>query len=147
MERSDERIGHLVTRRCNQPSFRRMSQYCRVDRKQEMWACAHIPWARIRLIAKDFDYFIVIHRGAKPHKCYNWIILFAFVFLLHKINIMLTKEAIKKTIDTLPDQFTIEEVIEELILMDKIEQGLNDVKEGNVFTTEEAKQRLKKWLK
>ena len=51
---------------------------------------------------------------------------------------MLTKEIIKKTIDTLPDHFTIEEVIEELVLIDKIEQGLKDVKEGNVYTTDEA---------
>ena len=52
---------------------------------------------------------------------------------------MLTKEKIKKTIDTLPDNFTIEDVIEELIILDKIEQGLNDVKDGNVYTTDEAK--------
>jgi predicted transcriptional regulator len=60
---------------------------------------------------------------------------------------MLTKEKIKTTIDALPDNFTIEDIIEELIILDKIEQGLNDVKEGRVYTTEEAKKRLDKWLK
>jgi len=60
---------------------------------------------------------------------------------------MLSKETIKKTIDRLPDKFTIEDVIEELIVIDKIEQGLKDVEEGNVYTTEEAKQKLSKWLK
>lgn len=60
---------------------------------------------------------------------------------------MLTKEKIKTTIDSLPDNFTIEDVIEELIVLDKIEQGLKDVKEGKVYTTEEAKQRLGKWLR
>ena len=60
---------------------------------------------------------------------------------------MLTKEKLKKTIDALPDQFTIEDVIEELIVVDKIEQGLKDVEEGNVYTTNEVKQRLSKWLK
>lgn len=59
---------------------------------------------------------------------------------------MLTKDKIKKTIDTLPDQFTIEDVIEELIVIDKIEQGLKDSEEGNVYTTEEVKQKLSKWL-
>lgn len=60
---------------------------------------------------------------------------------------MLTKEKIKKTIDSLPDQFTVEDVIEELIVIDKIEQGIKDVQEGNVYTTEELKQKLDKWLK
>lgn len=57
---------------------------------------------------------------------------------------MLTKEKIKRTIDTLPEQFTIEDVIEELIVIDKIEQGLKDIEEGNVYTTEEVKQKLSK---
>ena len=60
---------------------------------------------------------------------------------------MLTKEKIKTTIDSLPDNFTIEDIIEELIILDKIEQGLKDVEEGRVYTTEEAKKRLGKWLK
>ena len=60
---------------------------------------------------------------------------------------MLTKEKIKITIDSLPDNFTIEDIIEELIVLDKIDQGLNDVKEGKVYSTEEAKKRLDKWLK
>ena len=60
---------------------------------------------------------------------------------------MLTKDKIKRTIDTLPDNFTIEDVIEELIVIDKIEQGLKDVEEGNVYTTDEVKKKLSKWLK
>ncbi len=55
---------------------------------------------------------------------------------------MLTKEKIKKTIDTLPDNFTIEDVIEELVLIDKIEQGLIDIEEGNVYSTEEIREEL-----
>jgi len=55
---------------------------------------------------------------------------------------MLDKEKIKKTIDSLPDDFTIEDVIEELIVIDKIEQGLKDVKDGKVSSTEEAKDKL-----
>jgi len=33
---------------------------------------------------------------------------------------MLTKEMTKRTIDTLPEHFTIDDVIEELIVIDKI---------------------------
>ncbi len=55
---------------------------------------------------------------------------------------MLTKERVRDTIERLPERFTIDEIIEELILIDKIEQGLKDVEEGNVHTTEEVRQRL-----
>ncbi len=60
---------------------------------------------------------------------------------------MLTKEKIKKSIDALPDNLTIDQVIDRIIMPDKIEQGLKDVEEGNVYTTEQAKAKLNKWLK
>jgi predicted transcriptional regulator len=60
---------------------------------------------------------------------------------------MLTKDKIKKTIDALPDDFTLEDLFEELILIDKIEQGMRDVEEGNVLTDEQARKKLGKWLK
>ncbi len=60
---------------------------------------------------------------------------------------MLTKEKIHFTIDSLPDNLTIDQVIEQLILLDKIEQGIVDANEGRVFTTDEVKEKLGKWLK
>jgi hypothetical protein len=65
------------------------------------------------------------------------------ILFLYKKNSYADKRKNKKTIDTLPDNFTIEDVIEELIILDKIEQGLNDVKDGNVYTTDEAKKIMK----
>ena len=60
---------------------------------------------------------------------------------------MLTKEKIKKSIDTLPDNLTIDQVIDRMIMLDKIEQGLKDVEDGNVYSTEEVKDKLNKWIK
>ncbi len=60
---------------------------------------------------------------------------------------MLTKEKLHQTIDVMPDNLTLEQVIEELILLDKIDQGLKDADEGKVFTTDEVKAKLNKWLK
>jgi predicted transcriptional regulator len=60
---------------------------------------------------------------------------------------MLTKEKIHFTIDKLPDNLTIDQVIDEMILLDKIEQGIHDADEGRVFTTDEVKNKLNKWLK
>jgi len=56
---------------------------------------------------------------------------------------MLTKEKIKKTIDLLPENVSIDELFDRIILLDKIEQGLDDVEKGNVFTTEEVENKLK----
>jgi len=61
---------------------------------------------------------------------------------------MLTKDKIRKTIDTLPDEnLSIEEVVERLILLDKVEQGLQDIQDGKVHSTEEVKKKLERWLK
>jgi len=60
---------------------------------------------------------------------------------------MLTKEKIKKSIDTLPDDLTVDQVIDKIIMLDKIEQGLKDVEEGRVYSEDEVKTRLNKWLK
>lgn len=60
---------------------------------------------------------------------------------------MLTKEKIHYTIDSLPDNLTIDQVIDQMILLDKIEQGIKDVDEGRVYSSEEVKDKLNKWLK
>ena len=60
---------------------------------------------------------------------------------------MLTKEKVKKTMERLPDNFTVDQVIEELVVLNKIEEGLKDIEEGRVFTNDQVKQELKAWLK
>ena len=60
---------------------------------------------------------------------------------------MLTKAKVQKTIDRLPDKFTVDQIVEELVVLNKIEEGLRDVEEGRVFTTDQVKQELKTWLK
>lgn len=69
-----------------------------------------------------------------------------FLFTFCK-KFILTKDKIKKTIDSLPENPTVEEVIEQLILLDKVEQGLKDADEGRVYTTDQVKERLGKWLR
>jgi predicted transcriptional regulator len=60
---------------------------------------------------------------------------------------MLTKDKVKRTIDRLPDNFTVDQLVEELVVLNKIEEGLKDIEEGRVFTTDQVKQELKTWLK
>ena len=60
---------------------------------------------------------------------------------------MLTKDRLHRTIDRLPDDLTVDQIINELILLDKIDQGLSDVNHGKIYSTEEVKNKLNKWLK
>jgi len=60
---------------------------------------------------------------------------------------MLTKDKVKKTVDRLPETFTIDQIVEELVILDKIEEALKDIEEGRVFSTDQVKEELKTWLK
>ncbi len=59
---------------------------------------------------------------------------------------MLSKEKIIQTVKELPDQFSLEDLFERVILQQKIEAGLEQSKSGQTVSTEEAKKRLSKWL-
>lgn len=70
------------------------------------------------------------------------------VFCLHLIKTfsMLTKKSVLETVQSLPDNFSLEEIIDRLILIQKIEIGLQQVNDNQVVSHEEAKIRMKKWL-
>jgi predicted transcriptional regulator len=57
------------------------------------------------------------------------------------------KDTIIEMIKTLPNDATMEDIIEAIYVRKKIEKGLKDSEEGRLFTHEEAKERLAKWLK
>jgi predicted transcriptional regulator len=60
---------------------------------------------------------------------------------------ILTKDKVKKTVDRLQETFTVDQIVEELVILDKIEEGLKDIEEGRVFSTDQVKEELKTWLK
>ena len=50
------------------------------------------------------------------------------------------------TLDTLPDEFAIEELIEKLLFIEKVEEGLKQAESGKTISLEEAKKRFEdKW--
>ncbi len=57
------------------------------------------------------------------------------------------KTKVLEAVNSLPDEFPLEEVIERLILLEKIEKGMEQVRQKQVVSTAEAKKRLQKWLK
>jgi len=52
---------------------------------------------------------------------------------------MLTKEKIIQSISDLPDEFSLDELVEKLIILEKIEIGLQQVEEGKVIYHTEVK--------
>ncbi len=58
----------------------------------------------------------------------------------------MTKEQVLHSLQELPDSFEPEQLIERLIALQQMEEGLAQAKRGEVVTVEEAKQRLAKWL-
>jgi Zn-dependent alcohol dehydrogenase len=60
---------------------------------------------------------------------------------------MLTKEKLNKTIKTLPESFTIDELIDRLIFMEKIEEGFQESEQGKVISNEDVKSMIDKWSK
>lgn len=58
---------------------------------------------------------------------------------------MLTKEKIINSISELPEDFTFDDVIDKLIVLQKIEIGLRQVAEGKVISSEELKKRKASW--
>lgn len=60
---------------------------------------------------------------------------------------MLTKDKLLSVVDSLPSEFSIDDLLEKLILVQKIEEGLKQSANKEILSTEEAKDKMKKWLK
>jgi hypothetical protein len=58
---------------------------------------------------------------------------------------MLTKEKLNRTIKNLPDSFTIDELIDQLIFMEKVEEGFQQSEENKVVSNEDVKAMIDKW--
>ena len=56
------------------------------------------------------------------------------------------KSTVIEIISKLPEEVSVDEIIERLIVLEKIERGQQQVKEGKVNTEDEAKAKLAKWL-
>lgn len=55
------------------------------------------------------------------------------------------KELVMEVTNALPNNATLEDIIDAIYMRLKIEQGLNAVKNGEEFTEEEVLEEIKKW--
>jgi predicted transcriptional regulator len=58
-----------------------------------------------------------------------------------------TKQQMLKAIEELPDDANIEDALERLYLLYKIDRGIKQADAGELISQEEARQRMAKWLK
>ena len=59
----------------------------------------------------------------------------------------MNKQVAINSLKDMPQDFELDELIERLVILDKIEKGQKDIQAGNTFSHEEAKSKLGKWLK
>ncbi|HXV48195.1 MAG TPA: hypothetical protein VEB61_05285 [Candidatus Binatia bacterium] len=58
-----------------------------------------------------------------------------------------TKQQILKAIEDLPDDASVEDAIDRLYLLYKIDKGIRQADRGELLSQDEARQRMTKWLK
>jgi hypothetical protein len=52
-----------------------------------------------------------------------------------------------KAIEQLPDESSFEDIMEKLLFLQKVEAGLEDIRQDRVISHDEVKKRLAQWLK
>ncbi len=57
---------------------------------------------------------------------------------------MISKAKLKEQIENLPEKFTIEELVERLVFIEKVDNGLNDSMENNKVSEQELEQQMKR---
>jgi len=60
---------------------------------------------------------------------------------------MITRTLLIQTLEKLPENLTIDQVIDQVILLEKVQKGLDDSANGRVNTKEQVKEKLSKWFK
>ena len=60
---------------------------------------------------------------------------------------MEAKQQMLKVIEDLPDDAGVEEALDRLYLLYKVERGLRQADRGELLSQEEVRERMAKWLK
>lgn len=55
------------------------------------------------------------------------------------------REKALETVKELPQEFDLEELIERLVLAEKVEKGLQQIDKGQTLSHEQVKDMIKKW--
>ena len=59
---------------------------------------------------------------------------------------MLTKKLVNSQIKEMPEEFTLDELIERLIIVEKVNRSLKEVEQGKTISEEELDKKMAKWF-
>ena len=71
---------------------------------------------------------------------------FFLSYILQNQFKMIVKEPLIETIKQLPLEFSLDEVIDKIVLLEKIEKGLQQSQKGKVTPDEDLDKKLPEWL-
>ena len=60
---------------------------------------------------------------------------------------MLTKTKLRKSIEDMPEDFTLEELMDRLILLEKVENGRSQSESDEVISEADLEKEMAKWFK
>lgn len=60
---------------------------------------------------------------------------------------MISKKKLLQSIKDLPENFSLDELLDRIVFLQKVETGLEQSANGKTVSTSQAKAKLKKWLK
>lgn len=59
---------------------------------------------------------------------------------------MLTQTKVIKAVKQLPNEFSIDELVDRMILLEKVEMGITQSESGQVISDEDLDQEVAKWF-
>ena len=59
----------------------------------------------------------------------------------------MNKQSLIQVVNELPQEFNLDELMEKLLVIEKIDAGLNDVRKGRTVSHEKVKKEVKKWAR
>jgi hypothetical protein len=58
---------------------------------------------------------------------------------------MLTKDKVKELVDHMPETFSVDDIVGEIIILQKIEMARKQIEDGNFLTEEEFDKEINQW--
>jgi hypothetical protein len=60
---------------------------------------------------------------------------------------MITRKKLKEQIDKFPEEFSIDELVERLIFIEKVEKGMTQSERGEIISDTDLDNEVEKWFK